>query len=114
METSALLLRFGIGLLFAVFGAHKIIHPFAWIQWLPHEVVKLLPTSESAALIAHGVTEAFIGIILMSGLLGVMGTWLAFAWMITVLPFAFHRDWQIGMRDLALAFCLLALVFLQN
>ncbi len=66
-DLGIVILRFAVGSVFLWFGLHKILHPIAWYARLPEFLSDLLPAPWSWVIVAAGLLEAAVGVLLVSG-----------------------------------------------
>ncbi len=104
-------MRSGIGLVLAVFGCHQFIFRQNWRKLIPTDLAFLHGREAMTVLFVSGINIS-IGLFLISGYFLLAAAWLAFMWQVCTLPFAFNRNWQVGVNDLGLSFCLFALILL--
>jgi len=62
-----LVLRFAAGSVFLWFGLDKWLHPEAWYAWLPVQFGPFSGFSSSGVMLAVGISEAAIGVLLLLG-----------------------------------------------
>ena len=105
------LLRFGVGMVFLIFGCDKLPHPFNWVGWIPNSVSQMIEKtgwlSTFEFLWIQGILEGLIGIQLLFGFLtrwSALGAAGILAFIIYFLKFD-----QIGIRDLGLFFSALSI-----
>ena len=103
-------LRLGTALVMVVFGVHQMLWPHEWFEYLPAWLKKLSPVSDTTDMRLHAVGNIFLG--LWFGLAGTLFpfviAWLVLIWWLSILPFAFRRNWSIGMRDTTIIFGVIA------
>jgi len=112
MNTAIWLIRLGAALNMVPFGIHQMANPQAWETYLPEAVKKMSPLSPGTQMRVHALGNIVFGLFLLSGFHPLIGTWIAIIWYLTILPFAFWKDWTIGLRDSAITLALVGLVFL--
>jgi hypothetical protein len=111
-ETAAILIRIGVGIVQAVFGISQFKSPHKWTSYMPGLIRFILPVSPETFMRVHAMGNLALGILLLAGLWMPVTIWLALAWWIWILPFAFYKDFSIGMRDTAIIMSLIALLVL--
>jgi hypothetical protein len=112
METAIYLIRYGVALTMLAYGIHQFINPGQWLHYIPEWLKKILFISPETFMRSHALGNFLIGIWLVSGLWELTGAIVALVWWISVLPFAFRVQWDIGMRDLSIIAALSALIAL--
>ncbi len=118
MELAKILISLGGGLLMVSFGINQLRKPQAWLDYVPQWFLKSSPFSPTNFMRLHALGNVafglflFVGVIFFSGLISLVAAWVALLWMASIVPFAFQKDWSIGMRDLSITLALAALVAL--
>src|SRR5438105_486598 len=118
MELAKILITLSGSLLMVSFGINQMLHPEAWVNYIPEWFKKLSPQSPTGFMRTHALGNiAFgllllVGVLLFSGLIPIIAAWLALLWMLSIVPFAYARDWSIGVRDLSVTLALAALLAL--
>ena len=102
------LLRFGISLVMIVFGIHQLMQPRDWLEYLPAWLKKFDPLSPITTMRLHGVGNVVLGFWFFTNILPIIAGWVVFGWWLSILPFAFRKNWAIGMRDLTIIFAIAA------
>lgn len=112
MLVSLFLLKLAASLNMIIFGIHQFVHPEKWYDYLP----LWAKTGESAhprrIVRTNALGNLLIALFLVSGIWPIVAAWAVFLWFLALLPFAFMHDWKLGMRDLTVTICFLALVYL--
>lgn len=105
------LLRFALAGLFLWFGVSQVLDPSGWTAWLPEWTASLSLTPVQIVLI-NGWFEIVFGAALAVGFLV---QWSALILAIHTLFIAYEVGYNdIGVRDLTIALCTLALAFLGD
>lgn len=112
MNNAIWLIRIAAALTMLPFGINQILKPGGWVKYLPEPVKKMSPLAPEAQMRLHALGNIVFALFLVSGLYPLLAAWVAFVWYLTIIPFAFMKDWTIGLRDTAVALALLALIFL--
>ena len=112
MQTAIWLIRLGAALNMVPFGIHQMVNPEVWEKYLPEAIKKMSPLSPSAQMRLHALGNIVFGLFLLSGLYPLVAAWVALIWYLTILPFAFWKDWTVGVRDLGITLALVSLIFL--
>lgn len=97
-------LKLCYGLVPIVAGADKFLNLLTdWSKYLPEPVVKLLPLSPAAFMMAVGVIEIVAGIIVLSGLTR-LGAYIVTIWLACIaLVLIVGGYYDIAVRDLVMA-----------
>lgn len=95
-----------------VFGLHQIIKPHNWFEYIPQWLEALSPVSKTTNMRLHGLGNIMFGLFFLSDLAPKTASWITLIWWLTILPFAFRRNWSIGMRDLTIIFAIIAHLFM--
>ena len=104
-----LLLRVGLATVFLYFGISQLLHPEAFVGWLPKEV-SMLPFSPRTFVVLNGGFEVFFGTLLLAGLFTRVSALLLGLHLFGItLSIGFS---EIGVRDFGLSVATLALVLL--
>jgi hypothetical protein len=106
--TPEFIIRFGVSLIMVVFGIHQMIKPQDWFEYIPSWIEKISPVSMTADMRLHALGNIVLGLFYLSDLAPKTGNWLVLIWWLTILPFAFRKNWAIGMRDLTIVLAILA------
>jgi len=112
MDIAVWLLRISGGLTMVVFGINQIRKPEPWKEYFPKAFEKLL--SFHPVIKVHAVFNIILGVLLLSGWYPIIGSWLAFLWWLSIVPFAFQGSWKTGMRDLSITLAMAALAVLVS
>lgn len=106
-EHSAILLRYGIGILFLWFGINQVFNAEAWTVWIPTEIANLV---EPLFLIyVNGIVETVLGLFI---LLGLFTRFSALVLSLHLFGIAFSIGYNdIAVRDFSLAIATLAVAF---
>lgn len=113
MNYSILFIRLGVGLLMFFFGLHQFFKPAHWAEeYIPRWIRNILGRLTGVMMKAHALINIALGAGLLAGWQLNFFAGAAWIWMLSILPFAFLRSWKTGLRDLAISFSLLALIFL--
>lgn len=113
-ETAALLIRIGVGTVMIAFGASQFRSPHKWLDYMPRFVRFILPIEPAAFMRVHSLSNLVLGILLLSGLWMPAALGFVLAWWIAILPFAFYKDFTIGLRDFAIIMALIAMLVLTQ
>lgn len=106
-------IRLGIGLLMFFFGLHQFFKPMPWAEeYIPARIRNLFGGFLGTVMRTHALINLLLGAALLSGWQLNLAAGASWLWLLSILPFAFHRSWKTGLRDLAINFSLLALLFL--
>jgi hypothetical protein len=114
MLFSIILIRIGVGITMLMFGIDQLRNPKIWIGYVPDAATDIVPTSPEKIMRFHSFGNITLGLFLISGWYPLFGAWVAFIWWLSILPFAFRIKWDVGMRDLSISACLLALIYLLS
>ncbi len=114
IDTASLLIRLGIGSVMVLFGISQQKSPQNWLGYIPGLVRFILPIKPEQFMRIHSLGNIALGSLLISGAWPTVSVCLALGWWLWVLPFAFYKDFTIGMRDLAIVMSLAALLALQQ
>lgn len=101
-------LRLGTALIMLVFGVHQMLWPHEWFEYLPSWLKKLSPVSETIDMRLHALGNSILGIWFVINVFPVFIAWAVLIWWLSILPFAFRRNWSMGMRDLTIIFAIVA------
>ncbi len=113
MDSAILLIRFGVSAVMIAFGIHQMIDPAPWIEeYMPKSLQKLPFMNPKTFMRIHSLGNMLLGILFLSGFVPQIGAYLTLFWWVSILPFAFKHSWHTGIRDLAITFSILALIFL--
>lgn len=108
-----LFIRLGAGLLMFFFGLHQFKNPKPWAEeYIPGWIRAILGNFLESIMRFHALINILVGAALLGGFRMEITSWVAWIWMLGILPFAFFRSWKTGLRDLAINLSLLALIFL--
>ncbi len=114
MHSIILLIRMGTALTMVLFGLNQFFSPQKWIDYIPGWMRKLSPMQPQTTMRIHSLGNIFLGIWLALGFAPVLGAWINIIWWASILPFAFMKDWRIGLRDLSITFSLIALLLVYK
>jgi hypothetical protein len=114
VETASLLIRLGIGFNMVVFGLSQLRSPQKWLPYMPKIIQFLMPIKPTSFMRIHSFGNIILGLLLMIGLWQPVSIWLALLWWASILPFAFLYEFGVGIRDLSIVMCLIALLVLQS
>jgi uncharacterized membrane protein len=112
--TAEFVLRFGVSLIMIVFGMHQFLKPRNWLEYLPKWLEDLIPLKPETDLRIHALGNIIFGILFLIIPSSVVMGWIVLIWWLTILPFAFRKNWAIGMRDLTIIFSIIAYLHLLN
>ncbi len=62
-----ILLRFGVGIVFLIFGIDKFIHVNSWLAYIPSWAGKVIPIDLTVFMYTQGVLETLLGLFLIIG-----------------------------------------------
>ncbi|MBX4198307.1 hypothetical protein KW782_03165 [Candidatus Parcubacteria bacterium] len=110
----AFIIRFGVSLIMIVFGIHQILEPGHWLEYIPPWLEKLSPISPKADMRLHASGNIIFGLLFVSNIFPIAGGWIVLIWWLSILPFAFRKNWAIGMRDLTIILSIVAYLTLIN
>lgn len=113
-ETAALLIRIGVGTVMVAYGVSQQLSPHKWLDYMPGLVSFIMPIRPASYIRIHSLGNLGLGILLLGGLWMPAALWLVLAWWIWILPFAFYKDFTIGLRDSAIIMSLIALLVLTK
>lgn len=113
-ETAALLIRIGVGTVMIAFGLSQQFSPHKWLDYMPWLIRFIMPISPVHFMRLHSLGNLGLGILLLGGVWLPAALWLVLVWWIAILPFAFYKDFTIGLRDFAIIMSLIALLVLTN
>lgn len=107
-----LILRLGLGIVFLYFGINQLLNYSRWVSFLPN----FLSNSSMAAFIIYlnAIFDIFIGVCLIFGLFLKIVSILGFLHLLGITLFSLGLNSPSGIRDLGLAFSILALFFLKD
>jgi hypothetical protein len=115
MPVAIFLLRAAAALVMLTFGWNQYRHPEAWLHTVPEWMLKLTKYSPRKIVITQAIGNLILGAFLVTGLLPILGAWLAFLWWLSILPFSFmQKKWKTATRDLSITLAILALIFLVS
>ena len=106
-EESMPLVRYGVGLVFFLFGISQLINPILWISWVP----QFIPFDPKVVVIANGIFDLFIGGFLILGLFLRVFSFIGIIHLIGITASVGYND--IGIRDFGILLALIA-VFLHG
>lgn len=109
-----LIIRLGVAVTMVLFGINQLLSPAQWISYIPGSLRNILPIKPETTMRMHALGNIILGLWLAVGIYPIAGSWVNLLWWISILPFAFIKDWRIGMRDLSIIASLVALILLQN
>lgn len=112
IELAQLLIRVGTGITMLSFGLHQLFQPKEWTDYIPEWLSKLIPLSKETDIRIHSLGNIGLGILLIIGFYLKTVTIVNIIWWLSIVPFAFMKEWRIGLRDLSIVFGLVALFFL--
>jgi hypothetical protein len=113
MDIAILLLKINAAMTMIVFGMSQLKSPTVWAaEYIPVWMGRISTITPGTMMRVQAVGNLMFGSLLVSGLIPIAAAWIAFAWWISMLPFAFTYNWKIGMRDVSLVISLLALIYL--
>lgn len=112
MTTALFLIKLAAALIMIIFGIDQIVNPKNWIHYLPTWFGERYPIKRENVMRIQGIGNLVLAVFLVSGIFPFVAAWLVFAWWIATLPFAFMHDWRLGMRDLVVTICILAMIYL--
>ncbi len=102
MITPDFVIRFGVSLIMVAFGLHQMVKPEKWFDYIPEFVHKLSPLKPATEMRLHALGNIVFGIFFFIHVMPKTGGWITLIWWLTILPFAFRKNWAIGMRDLTI------------
>ena len=114
INTAITVLQIGIGLCMVVFGVHQMIKPEDWLSYLPQFIIQHSPAKPETDMRIHALGNIFFGLLIASTFAAWWAALLTLIWWLTILPFAFRKDWAIGMRDLTIIFAITSLLLLVS
>jgi len=112
MEFAQFFIRVGVSMTMVVFGAHQMLRPGLWLDYIPRWLEKILPTGPKTFMRVHGLGNILLGFFLHLNLFPKAAAWLVFFWWLVIIPFAFRKNWTIGLRDLTILFAIIAYLIL--
>ncbi len=114
MEESILIIRIATALTMIVFGIHQFLNPSDWTDYIPDWLSKLMPFGKQTDMRMHAIGNIVIGLWFGLGFFPILATWVTFLWWVSILPFAFRKNWAIGMRDLTIIAGILAVLVMRS
>lgn len=114
MEQAILLIRLSVALTMVLFGIHQFMNPGQWIDYIPGGLRKFLITTPENTMRMHAIINILLGVWFAVGIYPLVGSWATLLWWVSILPFAFYKDWRIGLRDLSITASVLAVILLRN
>ncbi len=112
MALAIFLIQLSVGAVMLLFGIDQLTRPDRWLDYMPQWAQHLSPLAPETQMRLHAAGNIALGILLAVGVWPYVIAWLSLIWFASILPFAFRRDWRIGMRDLVAAVSLVVLVLL--
>jgi hypothetical protein len=107
-------IKLGVAITMIAFGIHQARYPEKWLRFLPNALRKTHVLKPTATMRAHALGNILIGLLLLFPLYSLVSGWIALIWWLSVIPFAWKEDWQIGLRDLSIAASLGAMITLLS
>jgi uncharacterized membrane protein len=95
-----------------VFGIHEFFKPQNWFEYIPPWLEKMSPISKKREMQLHALGNFLFGLFLLINIMPKTAGWIVLIWWISILPFAFRKNWAIGMRDLSIIFSIAAYLVL--
>ena len=95
-----------------VFGLNQMLDPNYWVGYVPTFVRHFLPMPVTTFMHIHALGNITLGILLLLGIWKKIITWLTLVWWLTIVPAAFLKQWDIGMRDLVISLTLVSYIWL--
>jgi uncharacterized protein YjeT (DUF2065 family) len=108
------LIQLSVGAVMVLFGIDQFTKPGGWLAYMPEFVKRMSPMSPERQMRMHALANIILGLLLAIGVWDYWIAWLCLLWFLSILPFAFRRDWRIGMRDLAITVSLVVLLLLLS
>jgi hypothetical protein len=97
-----LVLRLSIAVTMIAFGIEQVGWPRRWLEYLPPQLAAVIPLKETMVMRLHGTINMILGVWFLLGIGFLVSSWLTLLWWVSILPFAFYRNWRIGLRDVAI------------
>jgi len=109
------ILRFGLAIVFLYFGVYQILDQSRWIYLVPDKILNFYISDilKSKIIFINGIFDLIISLSLFSGLFIKIFSLLGFIHLISITVFSLGFE-PSGIRDLGLAFSILALFFLSG
>lgn len=101
------LVRYGVGLVFFLFGISQLINPILWIAWVP----QFIPFAPKVVVIINGIFDLLIGGFLILGLFLRFFSFIGIIHLIAITASVGYND--IGIRDFGILLALIA-VFING
>ncbi len=98
--------RFGVGIVFFLFGISQLIYPKAWISWIPSYVTQLI--DPIIFIYINGSFDLIIGLLLLIGFLTRISAFLGIMHLIGVIYNIGFND--ISIRDFGLLLVLVSVL----
>ena len=112
MTQAIWIIRTGVSVTMISFGVSQMYNPTPWLSYMPEWIKKTSPVPSELSMRFHAFGNLAIGLWLVLGILPFVSAWVALVWWVSILPFAFYKDWTLGMRDFTIISALVALVYL--
>jgi uncharacterized membrane protein len=107
-------IRAFVSLIMIVFGIHQVMKPQNWFEYIPSWLEKVLPFSTKTGMTIHGLGNILFGLLFVSSIFPIASGWITLIWWLSILPFAFRRNWSMGMRDLTIIASIVAYLLLAT
>lgn len=107
-DVAIMLIRYGAALTMVVFGISQMLNPNKWIDYIPESLRKISPIQPQTTMRLHAIGNVLLGLWLISGMYIEIALWANIIWWISILPFAFIKEWTIGLRDVSIIMALIA------
>jgi hypothetical protein len=104
------LLRLAIGMNMVLFGTDQSINTSHWLAYLPDSLQKINPFSPILTMRIHALGNLILGAFLLFDLWAPFIFWATLGWWLLILPFAYYRQWTIGLRDTTIIAAIIALL----
>jgi hypothetical protein len=114
METAILIIRLSVAMTMVLFGINQFLKPGDWTDYIPKWIRNIDPLSPVNTMRLHSLGNIIFGLWLAMGIFPGLSVWVNIFWWISILPFAFLKDWRIGLRDLSITASLIALLLIQR
>lgn len=109
-ELAEILIRLSTASTMILYGITQIVRPQQWFDYLPKFTQKILGSHSVQFMKSHGWGNLSLGLLFALNIQPQLVYWLVLIWWISILPFAFYKDWQDGMRDVVIIAGIIALI----
>jgi len=109
---SAIILRFGLGIVLLSFGIDQLRNWQPWAAYVPKWLRWAMLPNEKMFMRSHAISNVVLGLLLFSGWYLYWVSLITAIWLAMITFSSFFVDWTIAMRDLGLTAAAITLYLL--